>query len=338
MRGWSKILAAAAGTATVLWAVTVNGSLAVLGTLSANHVDFTSAVATAPMKAGATLPANCTVGQAFFKTDAAAGQNLHLCTAANTWTQVQGAAGGGSMAFNWKPDPRYVLMRTEFATGYNLPQVAYLGDFAFVRAVGSQNLNMVTSGYDGRVGVTNFSTNTTAGNQTVWHASLHWPATLAQGLYGSTDREWELVYSFRYHGTSDSVNSSFWTGLMQASGGNPQLGLGVRYLAGTDSTFMFFVNGTSNVWGPLVSSGVPADANWHTLRIRSDGSQAYRMWISLDGGTERSVCPSGCDLTAATGISHVAFQALLVSIQTNEAAQKSVDYDYAYFWMNWGAR
>ncbi len=41
-----------------------------------------------------TLPATCTVGQIYFKTDATAGQNVYGCTATNTWT----AQGGASVA------------------------------------------------------------------------------------------------------------------------------------------------------------------------------------------------------------------------------------------------
>jgi hypothetical protein len=37
---------------------------------------------------------NCTVGQVAFATDATAGQNLYLCTATNTWTQVSGGGSG----------------------------------------------------------------------------------------------------------------------------------------------------------------------------------------------------------------------------------------------------
>lgn len=81
--------------AGLLWAATVNGSLNVLGTLSANIVDFSGAASTAPMKSGTSLPGVCAVGQTYFKTDAAAGQNIYLCTAANTWSQVVGGGGGG---------------------------------------------------------------------------------------------------------------------------------------------------------------------------------------------------------------------------------------------------
>jgi hypothetical protein len=51
----------------------------------------TSADRTAPVKAGASLPAACTAGDQFFKTNAAPGQNLYFCTGTNTWTQMAGA-------------------------------------------------------------------------------------------------------------------------------------------------------------------------------------------------------------------------------------------------------
>ena len=53
--------------------------------------DASNALATKPMKAGVSLPATCATGEAFFKTDAAGGQNLYLCKPDNAWTQV-GAA------------------------------------------------------------------------------------------------------------------------------------------------------------------------------------------------------------------------------------------------------
>ena len=56
------------------------------------------AVSTAPLKTGTSLPGSCTVGQMYFKSDVTAGQNLHLCTATNTWTQVTGGGGGGGGA------------------------------------------------------------------------------------------------------------------------------------------------------------------------------------------------------------------------------------------------
>ncbi|MBI5086461.1 MAG: hypothetical protein HZB13_17935, partial [Acidobacteria bacterium] len=65
------------------------GSLARSGAI----IDHTSAAKPAPVQSGTPLPAACTVGELFYKTDATAGSNIYGCTAANTWT-----AQGGSYA------------------------------------------------------------------------------------------------------------------------------------------------------------------------------------------------------------------------------------------------
>jgi hypothetical protein len=59
--------------------------------------DASGAAHTLPSKVGtvATRPATCTVGEQYFATDATAGQNLYFCTAANVWTLMSGAGGGG---------------------------------------------------------------------------------------------------------------------------------------------------------------------------------------------------------------------------------------------------
>ena len=53
------------------------------------NIDFSTAARTVPSKTGTSLPVSCAVGETFLKTDAAAGRNMYVCTAANVWT-VQG--------------------------------------------------------------------------------------------------------------------------------------------------------------------------------------------------------------------------------------------------------
>lgn len=50
------------------------------------NVDFSAASSTKPNKTGLTLPADCVVGETFFKRDAPAGLNLYGCTDVNVWT------------------------------------------------------------------------------------------------------------------------------------------------------------------------------------------------------------------------------------------------------------
>jgi len=90
------VIAGLIAGAMVLWGMTVNGSLSVVGTLTAGLVDFSGSTGTAPNKTGTALPATCTVGQTYFKTDAAAGRNVYACTAANTWT-LEGDGSGTSL-------------------------------------------------------------------------------------------------------------------------------------------------------------------------------------------------------------------------------------------------
>jgi hypothetical protein len=59
------------------------------------NVDFSGATSTKPFRTGTGLPASCSTGETYFRTDAMAGQNLYLCTAANTWSLESGGGGGG---------------------------------------------------------------------------------------------------------------------------------------------------------------------------------------------------------------------------------------------------
>lgn len=64
-------------------------------------VDFSKAPSTKPFRTGTALAATCTVGDSFFKTDAASGQNFYGCTGPNTWTVE---SGGGLPAFTGTAD------------------------------------------------------------------------------------------------------------------------------------------------------------------------------------------------------------------------------------------
>lgn len=57
----------------------------------------TGASRTAPNKSGTSLPATCTVGDTYFKTDATTGRNVYGCTSTDTWT-VQGDGTAAAVA------------------------------------------------------------------------------------------------------------------------------------------------------------------------------------------------------------------------------------------------
>jgi hypothetical protein len=64
-------------------------------TFTGTHT-FGGATGIIPAKTGASasLPATCTVGQQYFKTDASAGHNRFDCTATDTWTEIAGSGAG----------------------------------------------------------------------------------------------------------------------------------------------------------------------------------------------------------------------------------------------------
>jgi hypothetical protein len=77
----------------IMTAVGVQSQTRINLPFQSRNVDFSTADSTRSFKSGSTLPTNCAVGDQFFKTDAAAGQNFYGCTEANTWTLQSGGAG-----------------------------------------------------------------------------------------------------------------------------------------------------------------------------------------------------------------------------------------------------
>lgn len=76
--------------AAVLWSG--RGQTLVDLRTQAKSVDFTGANTTKPFKSGTVLPVTCSVGEAFFKTDALAGSNLYACTSSNLWSLEAGVS------------------------------------------------------------------------------------------------------------------------------------------------------------------------------------------------------------------------------------------------------
>jgi hypothetical protein len=76
------------------------------------NIDFTGAPFTRPLKTGTALPATCSPGDLFFKTDAAAGRNLYACTAVNTWVPQSTSAPAGL----GDPGANGVVLRTGLNT------------------------------------------------------------------------------------------------------------------------------------------------------------------------------------------------------------------------------
>lgn len=90
---------------------------------------------------GATLPAQCTVGQLFFKTDADPGQNIYECAATDSWTQqVDSGAAGASKALD---DLAAVHINTSLLaqTGVDLGSTTHSFQYLYLNGDGSYGTN-----------------------------------------------------------------------------------------------------------------------------------------------------------------------------------------------------
>jgi len=86
-----KLPLALAFAATVTWCQTAPGTRIDLARQGKNP-DFSLADFTKPFKSGSALPVSCSTAEVFFHTGEPAGQNVYLCTSADSWTKLTGAA------------------------------------------------------------------------------------------------------------------------------------------------------------------------------------------------------------------------------------------------------
>lgn len=142
---------------------------------------------------------------------------------------------------------------------------------------------------------------------------------------------WGTVWIFRLNGTANERMS---VGSTQSCGGAQVANLGegfrVRYdTAQGDTNFMFSVVVGGAESGTPVSSGVAVNTNFNTLLVESTVAGTWRF--SLNGGTVKTACASGCDITSALTTAALTPCAFLVS--AGSAGARTMDVD-AWFWRN----
>lgn len=311
------------GLAALLMGETViNGSRSILGTWNAG-----GAVATIPAKVGTTAPATCTVGEQFFDSDAAAGSNILLCTATDVWTAVTSGGGGGGTQICAPGDVSWVCEYEEFVSGGTASlQIGKLGWFNSNATVALQ------TGARPYYGVARFSSGATSGN---WGVVSLTPtgSQIFGNVYTDTTKIWEEKKIFRLGQTAD-ITFRIAFGVWGSNGLSVARGIGLRPVGGNFEV----------VWGAggeqaSTTTGVALDTAWHTFRIYTDGT-AQKVYAQLDNGTPITACPSGCDLTIATGSSfwtdaangHPWFY-----IRTDSTGAKHIDADYWSFKGQFGA-
>lgn len=77
---------------TILTAgLTASGQTSIDLRTQARNIDFSTASSTRVLKTGTALPAVCSTGETYFKSDATPGKNLYLCLGTNLWSPLNGA-------------------------------------------------------------------------------------------------------------------------------------------------------------------------------------------------------------------------------------------------------
>jgi hypothetical protein len=171
--------------------------------------DFRSASHTLPSATGASAakPSTCTVGEQYFATDAAAGQNLYLCTGTNNWNQLSAGSGGNS----YDPFNRTILFQEQMLQGAWSAVSFWGGNGGTCGGVGTYAAG-VSAGEPAAVEWTTNSGNVCFFYAPFFNSGSGYP--LGEFASGSSPLPWELYYDFgvidqrqnEYVGLSSSVS------------------------------------------------------------------------------------------------------------------------------------
>lgn len=321
----TKITLAILASALLLWGAQTAGSLDVTDTLTAKIVSFGSSTSTQPHKTGTTLPATCSVGQTFFKSDATAGQNVYGCTATDTWTQLGGSGG----AVDYSNPANYPPVIEDFANGTSANNsVGTYGWSSSSLASGSVDVNSTpladVPGY--AAGVAHSTNADSAGIFTL----------------GSVDPSMVVNYNWTWKARvklASTSNSRTWIGIGATASIVPARFLGFRY--DTSSSYTDDTKSTTGRWVAqmCVSSGctdtggtykvttVQPNTSWHVYEI-TKVSSTYTM--KIDGTQVATFCASGCDATVTAMNGNASTGFFLFGFESG--ASFTASYADWYYW------
>ena len=254
----------------------INGGRAVQGSW-----DASGAAATQPAKKGTIVPATCTVGEQFFKTDAAAGQNLYFCTAANTWTQMKTGS-------SWDPLDRTSWWAVDDFNGGATGTIGSLGWQSGTEGQGSGSVNGSGS-IDGQDAEHPSIVRLNTGSAVAGRAWISLPGSYgaARNLVGLAAKDWEMQWIFKPTGTL--TGTSVLAGLTGDPAGPMATWMSsvwVRYAQGTDTNVVVIRNQDGTASTACTGTAAPAIDTWYRLRIsQTSGTASVHLYN-----------PSGADL------------------------------------------
>lgn len=182
--------------------------------------------------------------------------------------------------------PSNIFIREEFLGGY-VSATATLGEIGWSSYYPSGSVNTPV-GTAPNIGAVRLTTGASSNNGAVIYFSY--------GMNPLASTNWEFCYTFGLTQTSacDAIIGFTADNSAVGIGNYGGTSFGVRYSTGAgDTNFMFFSKKTNSDWAGndannySLSSGVAADTNYHTFRMRSSSVGAVQM--KIDGGAWTSV-------------------------------------------------
>jgi hypothetical protein len=338
------ILSIALAAAALPAQTTINGGRTVTGAW-----DASGASSTRPVKTGTTNPANCAVGELFYRSDTA---SLMHCMVLNTWgslggsynlpaasdTTLGGVKVGSGLSINPAGvlstsgagitslvDPQYFAVREDFNNVSYPGSGSYTGLGSTWRTLcsGTGCAGVQRHGEWPNMAQLGIKTGSASGNQ--YYIGLQVSFNIG-ALYENSDKAWTMYWTF---GLQQTAGMTFFAGHGQtvSSTSRPQDWFGLRYDAAAGPNFNFCFVGNNTDFA-CYDSGVAADTSFHTLKIRADGTSAGKVWFRLDGGTEISACASGCDIAPPATYTASYATVPFALVETGDAASKQVNLDY----------
>jgi len=315
----STILLAAG---VMLAQTTINGSRSILG-----DFDASAAKTTKPVKTGTSDPANCSVGELFYRTDTA---TLKHCSAANTWTAAGGSytlpvasgstlggvkvgaglsidgggvlsTSGGGSTFD-AHDTNTLWLREDFINGGTSTSSANAGELGWgltllASATVNQNNTAVDANHPGTLSAIAHATNANSGVLAQIMNNVSYDAI------NNGDWSWTVILKL-----ASTSNSRTWVGIGGQAAITPARFLGFRYDTstgyddelknGTGSWVFQMCNSTTTCAdgsGTQITLGVAPTTGWIKLQIVKAGTL---YTIKANGTAVATVCPSGCTATA----------------------------------------
>ena len=311
---------------------------------------ITGKTATAPVKAGTTLPSTCTVGDLFYKTDATAGQNLYGCTSTNTWTQLGSStflglsdtpssytnyglypvrvnSSANALEFDDAMNVNYWEFMEQFTGGVHNAdsQNGAMGDVGwFEDKFGSASANVMSGDtYMSRQrigGRAYFSTGTTSDSYVIWRIPGQNTDRFASWEY-LRNEVWEINFVVRV--SSDWKSGVFVMGFGAKESAADTDGR-IAVVGRTGTTNWRYEVCSTNTTCDSVDSKVAVNTTWRRFRIRrapGDAAGKFRF------------CYDACTTEATINTSHPANYSgghLLMKLYNTAESSNGVTVDRVY--------